>query len=113
MTFFIGMANFWISFIPKKLEVAPVAMISLKQLIREEKEKGKTILFTTHIMSLVEELAEEVIFLLEGKIYFRGTLQTLLEQQAATNIEQAIANILKKNKQAIQANSILIPSIAI
>lgn len=91
----------------------PVAMISLKKLIREEKEKGKTILFTTHIMSLVEDLADEVIFLLEGKIYFRGSLPELLEQQSAPNIEQAIANILRKKKPVAETSALLTPSIAI
>ena len=50
----------------------PVALILLKQLIASEKEKGKTILITTHIMNLVEEIADKVVFLLDGLIYFHG-----------------------------------------
>ena len=40
----------------------PVSLIHLKALIKSEKDKGKTILVTTHIMSLVEEIADEIVF---------------------------------------------------
>ncbi|MGB0864666.1 MAG: ABC transporter ATP-binding protein [Saprospiraceae bacterium] len=72
----------------------PVALIRLKDLVRAERAKGKTILMTTHIMSLVEELADEIVFLLEGKVYFRGKVQALLEAQGEANLERAIAKML-------------------
>ncbi|MEO9484338.1 MAG: ABC transporter ATP-binding protein [Ekhidna sp.] len=74
----------------------PVALIELKQLIQEEKEKGKMILITTHIMSLVEELSEEIIFLLDGKIHFQGTIEELTTKTKETDLEHAIAAILKQ-----------------
>lgn len=73
----------------------PVALIELKKLIDEERKKGKTILITTHIMSLVEELAEEIIFLLDGKIHFQGTLEEMQKQTNKKNLEHAIAAMLK------------------
>lgn len=73
----------------------PVSMINLKELIASEKAKGKTLLITTHIMSLVEELSDEIIFLLEGKIYFQGPLETLKMQTGQKDLEHSIASILK------------------
>lgn len=73
----------------------PLALIELKKLIKGEKDKGKTILITTHIMSLVEELSDEIVFLLEGKIHFRGTVDTLKSTTQTTNFDEAIAQILK------------------
>ncbi|MEQ6168781.1 ABC transporter ATP-binding protein [Ekhidna sp. MALMAid0563] len=73
----------------------PVALIELKKLIEEEREKGKTILITTHIMSLVEEVAEEIIFLLDGKIHFQGTLEEMQKQTNEKDLEHAIAKMLK------------------
>lgn len=73
----------------------PVAMIRLKELIFKEKAKGKIIQITTHIMSFVEEMADELIFLLEGKIHFKGTVRALKTQYKETNLERAIAMILK------------------
>ncbi len=72
----------------------PVSLIRLKKLIDEEKKRGKTILITTHIMSLVEEIADEIVFLLDGSIYFQGTVKELKEKTNQTDLEHAIANII-------------------
>jgi Cu-processing system ATP-binding protein len=56
----------------------PISHIKLKELILAEREKGKTVLLTTHILSDVEELADEIIFLMDGKIFFKGTKEDLL-----------------------------------
>ena len=74
----------------------PVALIRLKEIIQEERSKNKTILFTTHIISLVEELADEIIFLLEGKIYFKGAPAVMKEKYDKSSLERSIAMILEK-----------------
>lgn len=75
----------------------PVALIHLKNLIKKEKEKGKTVLVTSHIMSFVEEISDEIVFILEGKIYFKGNLNQLREKTGEAEFEHAIANLLMKN----------------
>jgi Cu-processing system ATP-binding protein len=74
----------------------PIAMIHLKELIRKEKEAGKTILISTHIMSFVEEMADEIVFLLDGKIHFKGSIQMLHEQTGQPDVEHAIAQLLRR-----------------
>ncbi len=74
----------------------PIALIYLKDLIKQQKQQGKTILITTHIMSVVEELADEIVFLLEGKIYFKGTVKQLQEQTRQSDLEHAIAHLISK-----------------
>jgi len=74
----------------------PIALIHLKELITKEKEKGKTILITTHIMSFVDEMADEIVFLLDGKIYFKGSIEALKKQTKNDNLEHAIANLISK-----------------
>lgn len=74
----------------------PIALIHLKEIIQKEKDKGKTILITTHIMSFVEEVADEIVFLLDGKIYFKGTVDALKKQMNNDNLEHAIANLIAK-----------------
>jgi Cu-processing system ATP-binding protein len=73
----------------------PLALQRLKTLLREEKAKGKLLLITTHIMSFVEEMAEEIVFLLEGDVHFQGSLKSLLENHRAANLENATAQILQ------------------
>ncbi|MEO9853577.1 MAG: ABC transporter ATP-binding protein [Reichenbachiella sp.] len=73
----------------------PVALIQLKDLIGAEKENGKTFMITTHIMNLVEELSDEIVFLLDGKIYFKGSLEELKQKTGQQDLEHAIAQILQ------------------
>jgi Cu-processing system ATP-binding protein len=74
----------------------PISLIRLKKIISEEKEKGKTILITTHIMSFVEEIADEIVFLLDGKIYFKGSVKELKQKTNQQDLEHAIANIISE-----------------
>ena len=76
----------------------PIAILALKKLILREKEKGKTILITSHILSFIEELSDEILFILGGNIYFRGTPQQLLETTQKNNFQEAIAELLKNEK---------------
>ncbi len=73
----------------------PVALILLKDLIAGEKAKGKTILITTHIITLVEEIADKLVFLLDGTVYFYGRVNELKEKTGQINLEKAIAAVLK------------------
>ncbi|MBK8490148.1 MAG: ABC transporter ATP-binding protein [Saprospirales bacterium] len=76
----------------------PIAMIRLKELIQAEKKRGKLILITTHIINFVEEMADEIVFLLEGNIYFRGSQDELKTRVGETSLERAIASILGAEK---------------
>lgn len=75
----------------------PISLIRLKDLIQAEKAKGKTILITSHIMSFVEEVSDEIVFLLEGKIYFKGSISELKTKTNQPDFEHAIASILSHN----------------
>jgi Cu-processing system ATP-binding protein len=81
----------------------PIARLKLKEVIKQEKTKGKTILLTTHIMSEVEELADEIMFILDGKIYFHGQIEILKALYDEEDLERAIAKILEGNNSIQQA----------
>jgi Cu-processing system ATP-binding protein len=75
----------------------PVAISRFKALLKEEKAKGKLIIFTTHIMGLVQEIADEIIFLLEGDIYFQGSVEELINQNGSSKLESAITNLIENS----------------
>lgn len=80
----------------------PLSIIRLKELIHAEKKRGKVILLTTHIMSLVEDVADEVVFLLDGHIHYRGSIEQLKSDYGGQDVEQAIARLLElEQKQLI------------
>lgn len=71
----------------------PASLIKLKELIQQEKNSGKTILITSHIMQFVAEVADTIVYLLEGKIYFKGSISALKIKTQQTDLEHAIAAI--------------------
>jgi len=71
----------------------PASLIHLKELINKEKANGKTILVTSHIMQFVAEVADTIVYLLEGKIYFKGSIEELKNKTEQTDLEHAIAAI--------------------
>lgn len=78
----------------------PGSLIRLKKLIQEEKEKGKTLLITSHIMQFVEEVADEIVYLLEGKVYFKGSIEELKQKTDQVDVEHAIAAIAMQTTDA-------------
>ncbi|EAR02372.1 ABC transporter ATP-binding protein [Maribacter sp. HTCC2170] len=78
----------------------PASLIKLKELILKEKNNDKTILITTHIMQFVEEMADEIVYLLEGNIYFKGSIEDLMTKTKQTDFEHAIAAISTQTANA-------------
>ncbi len=74
----------------------PVSSSSFKDLIFKERSKNKTIILTSHNMSEVQELADEIIFLLEGEIKFKGTLKELLNSSQEVNLERTLAELMNR-----------------
>ncbi len=74
----------------------PAASNNLKEFIAEEKKKNKAIILTSHIMSEIEELADHIIFLIDGKIKFNGSILSLLTYKGESKLEKAIANLMSE-----------------
>ncbi|MFF5996643.1 ABC transporter ATP-binding protein [Lysinibacillus sp. KU-BSD001] len=66
----------------------PYWIAELKNIIRAEKERGSTIIFSTHMLSFAEQLADDVIILHEGSVLVAGELQQLLQEHGFTELEQ-------------------------
>lgn len=72
----------------------PISVIKLKDLIKQKVEEGRTVFITSHIMSFVEEVADKIVFLLDGKIHYMGTVEDLKTKTNSADLERAIANLL-------------------
>lgn len=77
----------------------PLSLRKFKNFLLREKEMGKLIIVTTHIMSLAEELADDIIFIMNGKVHYEGSLTNLLVLHLEDDLEAAIANILEHKKK--------------
>ena len=78
----------------------PISSSFLKDKIRQQVEREKLVILTSHIMSEVEELADEIVFLLEGQIYLTGTVKEIIEKSGEKNLERAIAKLMEKGYNA-------------
>ena len=56
----------------------PIGRKEIRDLLLEEKKRGKTLVFTSHILSDVEMLCDRVVILQRGKVTARGKLSELL-----------------------------------
>jgi Cu-processing system ATP-binding protein len=74
----------------------PLSAEILKQKIITEREKGKLILITSHVLSELDELVTEVIFMQEGKIKFHQSMEMLREKTGQEKLSKAIAGIMQQ-----------------
>src|SRR5713226_7125163 len=55
----------------------PVNMLIVRNLLRDLKEQGRTILLSTHMMGEAERLADEIVLIHYGKVILDGTLNAI------------------------------------
>ena len=75
----------------------PLASEILKDKIIKEKEKGKLIIITSHLLSELDDLISEIIFMQEGKVFFHKNVNELRKETQEDKISKAIAKILRAN----------------
>lgn len=68
----------------------------LKSLI-DLKKSGTTILYTTHYMEEIEEIADRVIIVDKGKKIEEGTVKQLLEKFNQQSLESVFLNLTGRN----------------
>jgi len=71
-----------------------MAARTIVRFIRECRDQGKTVIFSTHIMSEVERLSDRIGIIHSGQILAEGTLDSLLQQTGQGNLEDAFVTIV-------------------
>ena len=74
----------------------PAASGVLKDALRQAAEDGATVLLTSHVMAEVEELADDIVYLVEGAVRFHGTLDQLRLSTGERKVERAIATLMRE-----------------
>lgn len=72
----------------------PLSSEKLKQKIIQEKESGKLILITSHILSELDDLISEVFYMQEGEMLFHKKLSELKAETSEDKLSKAIARIM-------------------
>jgi ABC-type multidrug transport system ATPase subunit len=67
----------------------PFWMGSFVELVRYVKNEGHAVLFSTHQLQIAESIADDVIFLKEGKIAEQGTIASFVERYGPYGLNAA------------------------
>ena len=74
----------------------PVASGILKDKIRRVRDGGATVVLSSHLMAELEELAEDLVFLVDGRVRYAGSIEGLKERAGETGLERAMAALLRR-----------------
>jgi sodium transport system ATP-binding protein len=64
------------------------------QFIRECRERGKTVIFSSHVMSEVEKLCDEIGIIHNGKLLTEGTLAELRQRHSLEDLEDIFVKLV-------------------
>jgi ABC-2 type transport system ATP-binding protein len=78
----------------------PIGRKEVRDLLLEQRERGKTLLFTSHILSDVELLCDRVVIMQHGKITSEGQVHDLLES-AGRRVEIRLSSASKALKESL------------
>lgn len=76
----------------------PVASEILKEKIITEKAKGKLVLITSHILSELDDIVTQVIYMQDGKLIFHKKIEELRTDTGQEKLSKAIATVMLKTK---------------
>ncbi|MDT8436809.1 MAG: ABC transporter ATP-binding protein [Gemmatimonadota bacterium] len=74
----------------------PVARVFLKERVREARAAGRTVLVTSHILTELEDLADDLLFLVDGRKRFAGEVSELLRRTGSRRLEEAVVKLMEK-----------------
>ncbi|MEO6671332.1 MAG: ABC transporter ATP-binding protein [Ferruginibacter sp.] len=72
----------------------PVASEILKEKIIAEKQNGKLVMITSHVLSELDDLVTRIIYMQEGKLLFHKTIDQLRMDTGEQKLSKAIASVM-------------------
>lgn len=76
----------------------PVSSEILKDKIIKEKQKGKLVLITSHILSELNDIVTQIIYMQEGQLVFHKSIESLRMETSEQTLSKAIAKVILQRK---------------
>lgn len=96
----------------------PMGRMEVRHLIRELKSSGKTVFFSSHIISDVEALCDRVVMLHKGRKVAEGTVEDLVGKEGVRYVEIVLSPVpppewlstagLPEGSVSVQGNSLVL-----
>ena len=77
----------------------PVSVEILKDKILREKSQGKLFVISSHILSDLDELSGDIVYLFEGKVQYNNTIAALKEETQEERLGKAMAVYINQNSR--------------
>ena len=77
----------------------PQASYNLKQLMKEHVARGKTVIFSTHVLEVAEALCTKIAILKKGKCIYLGTVENLKEQNQGKGLEDIYLSMVAERDE--------------
>lgn len=66
--------------------------------MKKEKEKGKTVLYSTHYMEEAQYLCDRIVMMYKGKVIATGTPKELMEATGTDNLRDTFRTLIKEEE---------------
>ena len=76
----------------------PVASEILKEKIIAQKRKGKLVLITSHVLSDLDDLVTQIIYMQDGRLQFHKSIERLRADTGEEKLAKAIASVMLKTQ---------------
>ena len=76
----------------------PQSAFELKELIKKHVANGNTVIFSTHILSIAQEVCDELAILKKGEVIYSGTVEDLLASQPGKTLEEIYLSMTGEEK---------------
>lgn len=76
-----------------------ISSAAIIDFMKEEKKKGKSVIYSTHYMEEAEFLCDRILMMFEGRIIAEGTPQELKEITETTNLRDCFMKLMKEKKK--------------
>jgi sodium transport system ATP-binding protein len=67
---------------------------AIVEFMKQEREKGKAVIYSTHYMEEAEYLCDRIIMLSDGKIIAEGTLEELKQRTGKENLRDIFRELV-------------------
>lgn len=78
----------------------PISTLILKEKIRKEHAAGRTIVLSSHLVGEVEELATHILYIVEGRAVFDGTMEEIRSVTAESRLDRALVQLMEQKHGA-------------
>lgn len=76
---------------------------SVTDYLRELKQEGKTVILSTHILSVVEKLCDRVGIIINGKMKISDTLENVKKLDPSADLEEIFFNFVREENEGSDA----------